>query len=117
MCKSPIKITVSATTAKPWPPTLNDGKHESSTEPGDKAFTTDVSPGDKVQFVAEGDLTLKSIEETVGNLFSQDPKTSNDFVGVIKGSKPGTIADYTIHYTVKNAPSNPYKQDPKLRVH
>ena len=116
MCKSPIKITVSATTANPFPPSLSDGTN-TSTGLGDENFTTDVSAGDKVQFLVGENVTkITAITETVGNLFSQDPSAANNWTGVVKGSKPGTIADYSISYDVSGAPNNPYTQDPKLRM-
>lgn len=113
-----INITVSATTAQPWPPTLTDPTHSSDTEPGDIAFTTAVSAGDRVQFLTGGNVTaIACISETEGNIFSVNPSFANGWLGVIKGAAPGTIASYRIIYDVNNESNHPYSQDPKIEVH
>lgn len=113
-----IDITVSATTEKPWPPTLTDPIHSSNTEPGDIAFTTAVKAGDKVQFLTGGAVTgIACISETEGNIFSKDPTFANGWSGVVKGGAPGTIATYRIIYEVNNDKNRPYSQDPKIEVH
>ena len=121
MCNNPTTkahtINVSATTAKPWPPTLSDGTNVSSTEGGDINFTTLVSAGDSVAFTVGGDVSaLKKIKETKGNLFKTNPTAANNWTGIINDSKKNDKAEYSIEYDVTGAPDNPYKQDPKLQM-
>jgi hypothetical protein len=114
-------LTVGATTAIPFPPTLaNDKGFTSITEPADQNTTTIVSPGDKMVWKKSGDITsIDAITETSGNnLFSKDPALQKDgsWLGVIGNMKSGTTETYSITYQVEGAPENPYVQDPKLKM-
>ena len=111
-----INITISATTTDPYPPTLTDPTHSSNTEPGDIDFTTKVGPGDHVQFLIGGDITaITAIPETAGNLFSRNPLATNDWNGIIKGSRNNPNSTYSISYTVAGH-TDTYTQDPKLTM-
>ncbi|MDT0551969.1 hypothetical protein [Urechidicola vernalis] len=112
-------ITICATTTTPHPLTLSDNQgHNSNTNAGDKDFTTDVQPGDKVKWKIGPNCAVQSITSITcvngDNLFSEgpDPKQNGDWEGTISDDATGT-EEYTIGYTVGGAP---YTQDPKLRI-
>jgi len=115
----PITITVSATTAQPFPPGLSDGLNTLPIGgPNDAKFITEVVPGQEVHFVVGGDITeITTITETVGDFFSTNPSKANNWVGIV-GSKRTNVpgSDYTVCYYVKGAAANPYCQDPKLQM-
>lgn len=114
-----ITVTVSATTAVPFPPGLSDGV--SSVEPGgtnDKEFTTTVQPGQTVQFVPGGNVTqITAITEGEGSdIFSTDPTKANNWTGVIGSNlAKNDTREYTICYQVSGH-NDTYCQDPKLRM-
>ncbi|MBT8184474.1 MAG: hypothetical protein KJN76_06520 [Eudoraea sp.] len=114
-----ITITITATTAVPHPPGISDGT--TTLPPGgpnDKAFTTEVVPGQTVKFTMAGDITgITKIKEGSGSdIFSQDPTPENDFTGIIGSLPSSDTRAYTIYYNVKDAPKNPYHQDPQLKM-
>ncbi len=114
----PITITVTATTATPWPPGLSDGLLSVPVGgPNDAAFTTEVVPGQQINFVAAGDIiAFTSIVESVGDLFSVDPTPANNFSGTIGPKKAIVGSEYTIFYTVRGHEGTVYQQDPKLHM-
>lgn len=124
-------IVVSATTENPHPLTISSGTSSSTTEDGDKNFTTKVNVGDTVIWkIAEGcDITsIKTVQETFpsknnNNLFSETPSIgdSTTKTGKIGGfyAKNKAHEQYTIYYNVSGAtlpPGNPYSQDPRLQM-
>tara|TARA_R100000935_G_scaffold8302_2_gene17350 strand:+ start:47867 stop:48241 length:375 start_codon:yes stop_codon:yes gene_type:complete len=114
----PITITVSATTALPWPPGLSDGL--TSVPIGganDADFTTEVVPGQQVIFVTAGDIiAITQITESAGDLFSINPTPENNFTGTIGPKKAILNSEYTLYYTVKGHEGTVYEQDPKLNM-
>jgi|TARA_R100000479_G_scaffold70100_3_gene33731 hypothetical protein len=125
MCgpKPPTKIslTIGATTANPFPPTLTDDSGFTSiTEPADQKTTTLVSPGNIMIWKISEDITeINAITETVGDdVFSTNPTRQADgtWQGVVGNFPPGNEQYYSITYTVKGAPSNPYTQDPIMKI-
>lgn len=115
---TPITITVSATTATPWPPGLSDGLTSMPIGGGNDAnFTTDVVPGQQVTFKVSEDISeITDIREGVGDLFSVNPTAANGWTGIVGPKKANPESDYTICYNVNGAPNNPYCQDPKLHM-
>lgn len=110
-----IVITISASTAVPWPLTINDGTSVGSTDEGDKGLVTKVNPGDTVVFKTAGDITAINaiqIKDGSPDLFSTDPTSSNGWTGII-GAKTTSIESYNIQYTVGGTV---YIQDPKLQM-
>ncbi len=113
-----IVITITATTAVPFPPGLSDG---ATTLPvggsSDKDFTTPVVPNQQVQFVKAGDITeIQIIEGTGSDIFKTDPTAANNFTGVIgTGLQNDESREYTIQYRVTGHDS-PYDQDPQLKM-
>ncbi|NNK72274.1 MAG: hypothetical protein HKO94_03685 [Flavobacteriaceae bacterium] len=113
-----ITITISATTANPFPPGLSDGV--TTLPPGgpnDANFTTVVVPNQTVQFVKGGDVTEIAIVEGSGSdIFKTDPTAENNWTGVI-GTGPNNNEDreYTINYKVSGH-TQTYSQDPKLQM-
>jgi len=125
MCgpKPPIKIslTIGATTAIPFPPTLEDDSGFTSiTEPADKKTTTLVNPGNIMIWKKSEDITeINAITETGGDdVFSTNPTKQSDgtWQGVVGNFPPGNEQWYSITYTVKGALKNPYTQDPRIKV-
>jgi len=114
----PITITISATTAQPFPPGLSDGLLTVPIGgPNDADFTTQVVPGQQVNFSVAGDISeITAIIEDAGDLFSVNPTKENNWVGIIGPKKNIPISDYTVCYNVKGAAANPYCQDPKLHM-
>ena len=111
-----ITITISATTAVPWPLTISDGTLTSTTDDGDQNFVTNVNAGDSIAFVTAGDITeIVSIQAKPGNpdLFSTDPSSSNRWTGVL-GAKTTNVESYNITYNVRGN-DGPYTQDPRIQ--
>jgi hypothetical protein len=110
-----ITITISATTAVPWPLTISDGTSVGSTDGGDQNLVTRVNPGDTVVFKTAGDITaINAIQVKNGSpdLFSTDPTSSNGWTGII-GAKNTNVESYNIQYTVGGTV---YTQDPKIAI-
>ncbi len=112
-------VTVSATTANPFPPSLSDDEgNNANTGPGDAAMTTLVGPGDSVSWQRAGDVSsLDNIFEPTGtDLFIIDPSKEDDgtWVGIIGSMPPGSEEAYSITYSVAGVQQP--TQDPKLRV-
>ena len=125
MCGPPppnkISLTIGATTQNPWPPTLaNDSGFASITEDADKNTTTLVSPGDIMIWKMSEDITqINAVTETGGDdVFSKDPTLQPDgtWQAVVGSFPPGNQQSYSITYTVKGAPNNPYVQDPYMKI-
>jgi hypothetical protein len=125
MCgpKPPIKIslTIGATTAIPYPPTLtDDGGFTSITEPGDKNTVTLVSPGNIMIWKKSGDITkIIAVVETGGDeVFSTNPSLQPDgtWHAVVGNFPSGNEQAYSIVYAVKGATCNCYCQDPVMRI-
>jgi hypothetical protein len=122
MCKTTIHtLTVGATTAVPFPPTLtNDQGFTSITEPADKNTTTLVKNGDIMIWKKSEDITdLKAITETGGDdVFSSNPKKQDDgtWKATVGKFPSGNTQSYSITYVVKGAPKPQYTQDPKLKM-
>ena len=122
MCKTTIHtLTVGATTAIPFPPTLaNDQGFTSITEPADKNTTTLVKNGDIMIWKKSEDITdLNAITETGGDdVFSSNPKKQKDgtWKATVGNFPANNTQSYSITYTVKNALENPYTQDPKIKM-
>ncbi len=121
--KQPIThtMTVGATTAHPFPPTLtNDQGFTSITEPADKNTTTLVDPGDIMIWKKSEDITeLNAITETGGDdVFSTNPALQPDgtWKGIVGTFPPKNTRDYSITYTVEGAKKNPYTQDPRIKI-
>lgn len=114
-----ITITISATTATPYPPGLSDGlKSLPPGNPNDAKFTTFVVPNQSVQFIKGGDVTEIQILEVAGSdIFKTDPTAANNWTGVIGTPKKGDpdFLEYLINYKVKGH-SEQYSQDPKLEM-
>lgn len=116
-----ISLTIGATTAIPYPPTLTDDKGFTSiTEKGDKKTTTLVSPGNIMIWKMSGDITkINAINEMGGDdVFSTNPTAQPDgtWQAVVGKFPPGNEQAYNIIYTVKDATNNPYTQDPVMRI-
>lgn len=125
MCGPPpvVKITliVGATTKTPWPPTLEDDKGFTSiTEGADQKTVTLVSPGNiMIWKMSEDIIQINAVTETGGDeVFSKNPTLQPDgtWQAVVGTFNPGNAQDYSITYTVKGAPNNPYTQDPKIKI-
>ena len=119
MCNNPTvhTLTVGATIAQPFPPTLaNDQGFTSITEPADQNTTTFVLPGEVMTWKPSGDITsIDNIIETGGeNVFSVNPTKQKDgsWSGTI-GAFSGEEETYSIIYTVNGTS---YTQDPRIRV-
>lgn len=114
MCTTTITITISATKAVPYPPTISDGTNTVSTEPSDEGLVTAVSTGNQIKFVKAGDITSIEIIETGGqDVFSTNPTAQNNWTGVI-GVFPATTTEaYSITYVVDGTT---YVLDPQLRM-
>lgn len=112
-----VTITISATNATPFPPTISDGVHVASTQTDDDNLTTSVKSGYIVVFKKAGDVGgITGIYETGGsNVFSTIPTLQPDgtWKGVIGSFPQGTIESYGISYTVG---AITYNQDPKIRI-
>ena len=111
-------ITVSATVAVQYPPSLSDDEgHTTNTELGDEAMTTLVGPGDAVTWQKGGDISsLDNIFEPVGtDLFIVDPSKEDNqtWVGIIGSLPSGSEEAYSITYKVGG---NSYTQDPKIQI-
>lgn len=111
-------VTVSATTANPFPPSLSDDEgHQADTAEGDKNMTTLVGPGDSVTWAKGGNISsLDNVFETNGvDLFIVDPSQENNgtWIGIVGSLPPGTEEEYSITYTVQG---KSYTQDPRLRM-
>lgn len=116
-----ISLTIGATTAKPYPPTLtNDSGFTSITEDGDENTITLVSPGNiMIWKMSEDIIQINAVTETGGDdVFSKDPALQPDgtWQAVVGTFPSGNQQSYSITYTVKGAPKNPYKQDPYMRI-
>ena len=111
-------ITVSATIADPFPPSLSDDEgHHANTAVGDKGMTTLVSPGDSVTWQKAGNISsLENIFEPTGtDLFIIDPSQENNktWVGIIGSLPPDSEESYSITYKIGG---QIHTQDPKLRM-
>ena len=111
-------ITVSATIANPFPPTLADDEgHQANTADGDKNMLTLVGPGDVITWQKGGNISsLDNVFETAGtDLFIVDPSQENNgtWVGIVGSLPADTEEDYSITYTIQG---NSHTQDPKLRM-
>lgn len=111
-------VTVSATTAKPYPPSLSDDEgHQADTEDGDKNMTTLVGPGDVVTWQKGGNISsLDNVFETAGtDLFIVDPSPGNNgtWVGIVGSMDSGAEEAYSITYTVGG---QSHTQDPRLKM-
>jgi len=115
MCTTTITITISATAAKPYPPTISDGTLTVSDEPKDKALVTAVSTGNVVHFVKAGAITkIEIVEKPVSqDLFSVNPTAANDWKGTIGSFGKNSEEAYSINYTVGGVD---YSLDPRLRM-
>lgn len=118
MCGSTtVTITISATNANPFPPTISDGTNVASTQTGDENLTTSVKSGYIVVFKKGGDIGgITGIYETGGsNVFSTLPTLQPDgtWKGVIGNFPPNTVESYGISYTVG---AITYNQDPKIAI-
>ncbi|MGJ8592931.1 MAG: hypothetical protein ACSHXF_10305 [Aquaticitalea sp.] len=116
-----ISLTIGATTQNPYPPTLTDDKGFTTiTEDGDKNVTTLVMPGNiMIWKMTEDIIQINSVTETGGDaVFSKDPSLQSDgtWQAVVGNFPTGNTQAYSITYTVKGAPGNPYTQDPKMRI-
>jgi len=129
MCKpdppvSTHHLTVGATTANPFPPSLTDDTGFTAiTVNADKNTTTFVGPGDTVVWQITEDvsaITAITNETPTVNLFSSGPAPTNDGTGSwsgVIGNLPANASEsYSISYNVTGAPANPYTQDPKLSM-
>ncbi len=116
-----ITLTIGATTAIPFPPTLaDDSGFTSITEPADQKTTTLVSPGNiMVWKMSEAITSIQIIEKAGQDVFSVDPAAQPDgtWQATIGQFPKGNTREYNIIYTVQDAPNNPYTQDPKLQIH
>ncbi len=112
-----ITITISATNANPFPPTISDGVHTTSTEIDDENLVTSVKPGYEVVFKKAGDITnITAITETDGtNVFSTLPTQQPDgsWKGTIGNFPANSEESYSISYLVNGTS---YTQDPKLQI-
>lgn len=111
-----VYITISATKANPFPPTISDGSHSANTGPGDTAFVTSVKPGNRVVFQKAGDISsITAITDISGNVFSTDPTLQGDgtWLGVIGNYPVSTEETYSITYRLQG---KTYTQDPKLQI-
>lgn len=114
-----ILISVSKNGNSYYPPLLNDSEgHTASTETDDQNFTTELQPGDTVQWIAgEGIRSIDNVFENTGdnnNLFDPNPAPTNGvWEGVVRQGATGT-EEYSITYT--GADGNQYTQDPKLTI-
>lgn len=112
---TPITITISATAAKPFPPSITDGLN-SAPIGGDKNFTTAVVPGQSIMFRVAGDIAaITAIPEGPGSdIFSTDPLLSNNWTGIIGTDVDGDdTREYSITYVMKGDGAT-YTVDPKL---
>lgn len=115
-------IVISATAVKPHPLTITEGTTSSTTEDGDKNFTTEVSSGDTVQWQIDSasDISAISSISVVRPFFSQLPNSGNQWTGRIGTSNGSKATDtYAIGYNVTGAtlpPGNPYTQDPIIKM-
>jgi len=120
MCKTDpttVTITISATKANPFPPTISDGVSVGSKQTEDDNLTTNVKSGYIVVFQKGGDIGgITGIYETGGSdVFSTDPQLQPDgtWKGIIGAFPANTIESYGISYTVDAVT---YNQDPKIRI-
>lgn len=118
MCGSTtVTITISATNANPFPPTISDGTNVASTQMDDDNLTTAVKSGYIIVFKKAGDIGgITGIYETGGsNVFSTQPTLQPDgtWKGVIGPFPANTIESYGISYTVGAVT---YNQDPKIMI-
>ncbi|MEZ4803205.1 MAG: hypothetical protein R2797_10570 [Gelidibacter sp.] len=116
-----ISLTIGATTDNPYPPTLaNDSGFTSITEGGDQNTVTLVSPGNIMIWKMSQDvIQINAITETGGaDVFSTDPTLQSDgtWQAVVGNFPAGNEQSYSITYTVRNAPNNPYTQDPIMKI-
>ena len=114
-------LIISATTANPFPPSIDLNGFVSITEGADADQTTEVREGDTVVWKFAGDINaFKKIKDTSvpkKDLFSSGPSEQADgsWSGVIGDFPEGTTESYSIKYQVTGH-NNPYIQDPKLRM-
>lgn len=122
MCNTPTTtthtISVSATIADPFPPTLSDDEgHGAHNELGDQNFTTLVNAGDTIIWQKGGNISsLDAITETGGSdLFSTNParQPNGTWKGIVGNLPSNTEEDYNIAYTVGGLS---HTQDPKLKM-
>jgi hypothetical protein len=115
-----ISLTIGATTASPFPPTLaDDGGFTSITEPADKKTTTLVSPGNiMIWKMSEDIISIKIVEKEGQDIFSINPAPQPDgtWQATVGKFPKGNTREYDIIYTVKDATGNPYTQDPKIKM-
>ena len=112
-------ITVSATIADKFPPSLSDDEgHNANTGVGDAAMTTLVGPGDLVTWQKGGNISsLDNIFEPEGtDLFIIDPSEEKNgtWVGIVGSLPPDSEEAYSITYKVGGVQQP--TQDPKLKM-
>lgn len=111
-------LTVGASVAIPFPPTLtNESGFTSITEEADQNTTTVVSPGDIVIWKKSGNISsIDAVTETGGSdVFSIDPalQPGGTWKATVGTMPSGTVESYSITYTIAGVT---YTQDPKLRM-
>ncbi|MEH6762937.1 MAG: hypothetical protein V7655_00425 [Aequorivita antarctica] len=116
-----ITLTIGATTANPFPPTLtDDGGFTSITEPGDKNTVTLVSPGNIMIWKMSENITkIIAVVETGGDdVFSTNPSLQPDgtWQAVVGNFPAGNEKSYSIVYAVRGATCDCYCQDPIMRI-
>ncbi len=116
-----VSLTIGATTQKPFPPTLaNDSGFTSITEDADKKTVTMVNPGDiMIWKMTEDVIEINAINEDKGDdIFSTNPSKQPDgtWQAVVGNFSRGNSRSYSIVYTVRGAPDNPYTQDPIMKI-
>ncbi len=114
-----VTLTIGATTADPFPPTLTDASGFTSiTEPADQKTTTLVNPGNLMVWKMSEDITsIKIIEKPGQDIFSVDPaaQPNGTWQATVGNFPKGNERDYDIIYTVKGDPTT-YTQDPRIRI-
>lgn len=121
MANHTINIFATTTAYHPLSISGDGGTTWVDTEIADKAFTTEVSPGDTVTFAfnLKKNNVTNNIERIVNitpaSFFepSESPNSNNNWTGTIKSGNPSTPLEYTIVYKVAGVSGN-QQQDPKL---
>lgn len=116
-----ISLTIGATAAIPFPPTLTDDSGFTSiTEPGDQNTVTLVSPGNIMIWKMSGDITrIIAVVETGGeDVFSTNPTLQPDgtWQAVVGNFPSGNEQAYSIVYAVRGAACDCYCQDPIMKI-
>lgn len=115
-----VNLTVGASTAIPFPPTLTDDSGFTSiTEEGDTNTISLVNPGNIMIWKISGDITrITAITETGGqDVFSTNPTEQADktWQGVVGNFPVGSSGTYSISYTVKGF-EEIFTQDPIIQI-